>query len=225
MILGHRAGVGVREALDSYLATIADHGFNASTFTPGSWPPSIRLISSLAGGALRAQGPRGMASRRARSSTCWTDRRVLARRGLCSTTPRARAHPDGLRSSHLQVRDPRATSSHRGPRASRPPPLAYATAVERRHRPLRKPSRPQSRHQVRVITPRCSWRRSRCRGSSSPPCSRRPHGRLVRATSSSRIMSAASSAHSLTMSGRDLNNAARRHAPPSGARTARVPRV
>ena len=45
MICGQRAGVVFEKALDTYLATIADHGFNASTFT-------ARVVASTHAGLI-----------------------------------------------------------------------------------------------------------------------------------------------------------------------------
>ena len=47
MIRGQRAGAVFEAALDTYLATIADHGFNASTFT-------ARVVSSTRAGLISA---------------------------------------------------------------------------------------------------------------------------------------------------------------------------
>jgi citrate synthase len=47
MIGGQRAGVAFEKALDTYLATIADHGFNASTFT-------ARVVASTRAGLISA---------------------------------------------------------------------------------------------------------------------------------------------------------------------------
>jgi citrate synthase len=58
MIRGQRAGVLFENALDTYLATIADHGFNASTFT-ARVVASTRagLISSVLAALCALKGP------------------------------------------------------------------------------------------------------------------------------------------------------------------------
>ena len=58
MIRGQRAGEVFEKALDTYLATIADHGFNASTFTArvvASTPAG--LISSVLAALCALKGP------------------------------------------------------------------------------------------------------------------------------------------------------------------------
>ena len=47
MIRGQRAGVVFEKGLDTYLATVADHGFNASTFT-------ARVVASTHAGLISA---------------------------------------------------------------------------------------------------------------------------------------------------------------------------
>ncbi|WP_119420780.1 citrate synthase [Desertibaculum subflavum] len=47
MLRGHRAGAVEEKALDTYLATVADHGFNASTFT-------ARVVASTKAGMISA---------------------------------------------------------------------------------------------------------------------------------------------------------------------------
>jgi citrate synthase len=64
MIRGQRAGV-VSRALDAYLATIADHGFNASTFTARRGLDAGRPDLGGAGGTLCPQ--RSLCRRRARA--------------------------------------------------------------------------------------------------------------------------------------------------------------
>ena len=58
MLRGQRAGVVFEKALDAYLATIADHGFNASTFT-GRVVASTHagLISSVLAALCALKGP------------------------------------------------------------------------------------------------------------------------------------------------------------------------
>ncbi len=58
MIRGQRAGAVFETALDTYLATVADHGFNASTFT-ARVVASTRagLISSVLAGLCALKGP------------------------------------------------------------------------------------------------------------------------------------------------------------------------
>jgi citrate synthase len=58
MIRGQRAGVVFEKALDTYLATIADHGFNASTFTSRVVASThAGLISSVLAGLCALKGP------------------------------------------------------------------------------------------------------------------------------------------------------------------------
>lgn len=58
MIRGQRAGAAFEKALDTYLATVADHGFNASTFT-ARVVASTRagLISAVLAGLCALKGP------------------------------------------------------------------------------------------------------------------------------------------------------------------------
>ena len=59
MIRGQRAGVVFEKALDTYLATIADHGFNASTFTARVVASThAGLISSVLAALCALKGPR-----------------------------------------------------------------------------------------------------------------------------------------------------------------------
>src|SRR5262249_19287164 len=58
MIRGQRAGVAFEKALDTYLATVADHGFNASTFTARVVASThAGLISSVLAGLCALKGP------------------------------------------------------------------------------------------------------------------------------------------------------------------------
>jgi citrate synthase len=58
MIRGQRAGVVFEKALDTYLATIADHGFNASTFTARVVASThAGLISSVLAALCALKGP------------------------------------------------------------------------------------------------------------------------------------------------------------------------
>ena len=58
MIRGQRAGVAFESALDAYLATIADHGFNASTFTARVVASTqAGLISSVLAALCALKGP------------------------------------------------------------------------------------------------------------------------------------------------------------------------
>jgi citrate synthase len=58
MIRGQRAGEVFETALDAYLATIADHGFNASTFTARVVASTrARLISSVLAALCALKGP------------------------------------------------------------------------------------------------------------------------------------------------------------------------
>jgi citrate synthase len=58
MIRGQRAGVAFEKALDTYLATIADHGFNASTFTARVVASThAGLISSVLAALCALKGP------------------------------------------------------------------------------------------------------------------------------------------------------------------------
>ncbi|UYN97404.1 MAG: citrate synthase/methylcitrate synthase [Enhydrobacter sp.] len=58
MVRGQRAGLAFEKALDAYLATIADHGFNASTFT-ARVVASTRtgLVSSVVAALCALKGP------------------------------------------------------------------------------------------------------------------------------------------------------------------------
>jgi citrate synthase len=59
MIRGQRAGVAFEKALDTYLATVADHGFNASTFTARVVASThAGLISAVLAGLCALKGPR-----------------------------------------------------------------------------------------------------------------------------------------------------------------------
>ncbi len=58
MIRGQRADIAFEKALDTYLATIADHGFNASTFTARVVASThAGLISSVLAGLCALKGP------------------------------------------------------------------------------------------------------------------------------------------------------------------------
>ena len=93
MIRGQRAGEVFEKGLDTYLATVADHGFNASTFT-------ARVVAStacrpdLVGAGRRSARSRArcMAARRGRCSTCWTRSATprAPRPGSTMPSPRAR---------------------------------------------------------------------------------------------------------------------------------------
>jgi len=58
MIRGQRAGVAFEKGLDTYLATVADHGFNASTFTARVVASThAGLISAVLAGLCALKGP------------------------------------------------------------------------------------------------------------------------------------------------------------------------
>src|SRR4029450_2180922 len=58
MVRGQRAGTVFETALDTYLATIADHGFNASTFTARVVASThAGLISSVLAALCALKGP------------------------------------------------------------------------------------------------------------------------------------------------------------------------
>ena len=58
MIRGQRAGVVFEKGLDTYLATVADHGFNASTFTARVVASThAGLISAVLAGLCALKGP------------------------------------------------------------------------------------------------------------------------------------------------------------------------
>jgi citrate synthase len=58
MIRGQRAGVAFENGLDTYLATVADHGFNASTFTARVVASThAGLISAVLAGLCALKGP------------------------------------------------------------------------------------------------------------------------------------------------------------------------
>ena len=59
MIRGQRAGEVFKKGLDTYLATVADHGFNASTFTARVVASTdAGLISSVLAGLCALKGPK-----------------------------------------------------------------------------------------------------------------------------------------------------------------------
>ena len=59
MIRGQRAGAVFEKGLDTYLATVADHGFNASTFTARVVASTdAGLISSVLAGLCALKGPK-----------------------------------------------------------------------------------------------------------------------------------------------------------------------
>jgi citrate synthase len=148
MIRGQRAGVVFEKALDIYLATIADHGFNASTFTARVVASThAGLISSVLAALCALKGPRhggapgpvldmldeiGEASR----AEAWFDDAFAKGTTLM-----------GFGHRIYKVRDPRAdvlkaTVATLPATAGR---LAYATAVEkgaiaalRKHKPGRR---------------------------------------------------------------------------------------
>jgi citrate synthase len=148
MIRGQRAGVVFEKALDTYLATIADHGFNASTFTARVVASThAGLISSVLAALCALKGPRhggapgpvldmldeiGEASR----AEAWFDDAFAKGTTLM-----------GFGHRIYKVRDPRAdvlkaTVATLPATAGR---LAYATAVEkgaiaalRKHKPGRR---------------------------------------------------------------------------------------
>src|SRR5258708_7800850 len=148
MIRGQRAGVVFEKALDTYLATIADHGFNASTFTARVVASThAGLISSVLAALCALKGPRhggapgplldmldeiGEASR----AEAWFDDAFAKGTTLM-----------GFGHRIYKVRDPRAdvlkhTVATLPATAGR---LAYATAVEkgaiatlRQHKPARR---------------------------------------------------------------------------------------
>ena len=93
MIRGQRAGEVFEKGLDTYLATVADHGFNASTFTARVVASTdAGLISAVLAGAVRAQGPdaRRRAGAGARHARRDRRRARAPRRGSTMPSPRAR---------------------------------------------------------------------------------------------------------------------------------------
>src|SRR5215475_6269703 len=59
MIRGQRAGVVFEKGLDTYLATVADHGFNASTFTARVVASTdAGLVSAVRAGLCALKGPK-----------------------------------------------------------------------------------------------------------------------------------------------------------------------
>jgi citrate synthase len=209
MIRGQRAGVVFEKALDTYLATIADHGFNASTFTARVVASThAGLISSVLAALCALKGPRhggapgpvldmldeiGEASR----AESWFDDAFAKGTTLM-----------GFGHRIYKVRDPRAdvlkhTVATLPATAGR---LAYATAVEkgaiaalRKHKPGRRLDINVEYYTALLLealeVPRSAFTALFAVGRT-----------------------AASSARSPTMSGRDRKNAASRRAPPSRAR-------
>src|SRR5207237_9969452 len=58
MLRGQRAGVAFEKGLDTYLATVAGHGFNASTFTARVVASThAGLISAVLAGLCALKGP------------------------------------------------------------------------------------------------------------------------------------------------------------------------
>ena len=207
MIRGQRAGEVFEKALDTYLATIADHGFNASTFTARVVASThAGLISSVLAALCALKGPLhggapgpvldmldeiGEASR----AEAW-----FADAFAKGTTLMGFGH------RIYKVRDPRADVLKRTV-ASLPATagrLAYAPRSSRgRSPPCASTSPAGGSTPTSSTTPRCCSRRSKCRAAPSPRCSRSAAPPAGARISSSRRRAAASSARSRTMSARD----------------------
>ena len=207
MIRGQRAGVVFEKALDTYLATVADHGFNASTFTARVVASThAGLISSVLAALCALKGPLhggapgpvldmldeiGEASR----AEAWFDDAFAKGTTLM-----------GFGHRIYKVRDPRADVL-KAAVATLPATagrLAYAIGGrEGRDRgAAQAQARPPARHQRRVL------HRAAARGARDPArapsrrCSRSAAPPAGARTSSSRRRAAASSARSRTMSAR-----------------------
>ena len=223
MIRGQRAGVVFEKALDTYLATIADHGFNASTFTARVVASThAGLISSVLAALCALKGPLhggapgpvldmldeiGDASR----AEAWFDDAFAKGTTLM-----------GFGHRIYKVRDPRADvlKQHRGDAAGDGRPAAPMPPRSRRAPSPRCASTSPAGGSTPTssTTPRCCSRRSKCRAAPSPPCSRSAAPPAGARTSSSRRRAAASSARNRTMSGRGpVGLPDRRPAPGSGA--------
>ena len=229
MIRGQRAGEVFEKALDTYLATIADHGFNASTFTARVVASThAGLISSVLAALCALKGPLHGGAPGPGARHAGRDRRGLARRGVVRRRLRQGHDPDGLRPSHLQG----ARSARRRAEGGR----RHAAGDGRAGWPMPRRSRraPSPRcagtspaggsTPMSSTTPRCCSRRWRSRAAPSPRCSRSAAPPAGARTSSSRRRAAASSARSRTTSGRGLSLRARHGptcAPPSRARCGR----
>ena len=185
MVRGQRAGTVFEKALDTYLATITDHGFNASTFTARVVASThAGLISSVLAALCALKGPLhggapgpvldmldeiGDAAR----AEAWFDDAFAKGTTLM-----------GFGHRIYKVRDPRAdvlkaavaTLAGDG-RAAR---LCLGGRAGRHRRPAPAQARPAARHQRRVL------HRAPARGAGDPAqrlhglVRGRPHRRLVR---------------------------------------------
>ena len=83
MVRGQRAGTVFEKALDTYLATITDHGFNASTFTARVVASThAGLISSVLAALCALEGPAAWRRARPGARHAGRDRRGVAGRGV-----------------------------------------------------------------------------------------------------------------------------------------------
>ena len=208
MMRGQRAGVVFEKALDAYLATIADHGFNASTFTARVVASThAGLISSVLAALCALKGPLhggapgpvldmldeiGDASR----AEAW-----FADAFAKGTTLMGFGH------RIYKVRDPRADvlKSTPWPRCRRPPAGSPMPPRSRRAPSPRCASTSPAGVSTPTssTTPRCCSRRSRCRAVPSRPCSPSAVPPAGARTSSSRRKVDASSGRNPTMSARE----------------------
>ena len=186
MIRGQRAGVVFEQALDTYLATIADHGFNASTFTARVVASThAGLISSVLAALCALKGPLhggapgpvldmldeiGEASR----AEAWFDDAFAKGTTLM-----------GFGHRIYKVRDPRAdvlkATVATLPATAGPAGLRHRGREGRHRRAAQAQARPASRHQRRVLH-RAAARGARGAAQRLHGAVRgRPHRRLVRA--------------------------------------------
>ena len=185
MIRGQRAGAVFEKGLDTYLATIADHGFNASTFTARVVASThAGLISAVLAGLCALKGPlhggapgpgarHARRDRLARRAEAWFDDAFAKGTTLM-----------GFGHRIYKVRDPRADVLKHAVATlagdGGPARLRRRGREGRDRRPAQAQARPAARHQRRVLH-RASARGA---GDAAQRLHRavrgRPHGRLVR---------------------------------------------
>lgn len=227
MIRGTRADKAFEKALDAYLATVTDHGFNASTFT-ARVVASTRagLISSVLAALCALKGPlHGGAPGP-----------VLDMFDEIGSPERAEAWLDDAFSRGTRLmgfghrvykkRDPRADVLKNAV-ASLPQTagrLAFAVEVERSAiASCASTNRSSGSTPTSNTTRPCCWRRWKCRAAPSPPCSPSAAPRAGARMSSSRRRAGVSSGRSRPMSGHDRpEHQVRRTVEPRQVR-ARVP--
>ena len=155
--------------LDTYLVTVADHGFNASTFTARVIASTRAGIVSAVPGASRAARVRCTAARRGRCSTCSTQIGAPATPGLDRGALARGERLMGFGHRVYKVRDPRAdvlraVAAEALPRRRRRPPGAGPGRWRPRRSLLRehKPG-PPAGHQRRVLHRAAAAAASACR--------------------------------------------------------------